>query len=225
MAEKARCDICGKSFNSEKQLKQHKHDVHDNAYDKATKSHHNKSSKVSKKLMIVIGIGVLIALVVGIGVYSVIRPITSSASSPTIDGIQCNTMEQANFHIHAHLDIFINGKHYIVPSQIGIKPDDRCLYWLHTHDNSGIIHVESPERRDFTLGQFFDIWNKTFNNRGIFNYTASGDNNTLSVYVDGHKVNGMNYRDIKLNAHDEIAIVYGKPPLTIPSKYAFQEGL
>jgi len=209
VAEKARCDICGKSFDSEKQLKQHKHDVHDNGYDKATKSHHNKSSKASKKLMIVIGIGVLIALVVGIGVYSVIRPITSSASRPTIDGIQCNTMGQANFHIHAHLDIFINSEHYIVPSQIGIKPDDRCLYWLHTHDNSGIIHVESPERRDFTLGQFFDIWNKTFNNRGIFNYTASAGNNTLSVYVSGHKVNGINYRDFKLSAHDEIAIVYG----------------
>ena len=112
-----------------------------------------------------------------------------------------------------------------MPSQIGIKPDDRCLYWLHTHDNSGIIHVESPEKRDFTLGQFFDIWNKTFDNCKIFNYTASDDNiNTLSVYVNGYKVTGIYYRDIKLSAHDEIAIVYGKPPLTIPSRYAFPQG-
>ena len=155
MEEKARCDICGKSFNSEKQLKQHKHDVHDNGYDKATKSHHNKSSKVSKKLMIAIGIGVLIALVVGIGVYSVIRPITSSASSPTIDGIQCNPMEQANFHIHAHLDILVNGKNYTVPTLIGIT--DNCFYWLHTHDQSCTIHIESHVKRDFNLSQFFDL--------------------------------------------------------------------
>ena len=101
--------------------------------------------------MIVIGIGVLIALVVGIGVYSVIRPITSSASSPTIDGIQCNTMEQANFHIHAYLDIFINGKHYIVPSQIGIKPDDRCLYWLHTHDDKWSYSCGISRRKDFYI--------------------------------------------------------------------------
>jgi hypothetical protein len=61
------------------------------------------------------------------------------------------------FHIHTHLDIFINGNHYTVPSQIGIKPDDRCLYWLHTHDDNGVIHIEAPEKRDFTLGKFFDI--------------------------------------------------------------------
>jgi hypothetical protein len=46
--------------------------------------------------------------------------------------------------------------------------------------------------------------------------------NTLNVYVNGNKVNAaVNYRDIKLKAHDEIAIVYGKPPSTIPSKYNF----
>ena len=50
--------------------------------------------------------------------------------------------------------------------------------------------------------------------------------NTLSVYVNGNKVNpAVNYKDIKLNAHDEIAIVYGNPPSNIPSKYSYVEGL
>ena len=32
----------------------------------------------------------------------------------------------------------------------------------------------------------------------------------LNLYINGTKVpDGTNYRDIKLNAHDEIAIVYG----------------
>ena len=51
-------------------------------------------------------------------------------------------------------------------------------------------------------------------------------NSPLNVYVNGTKVpNGANYKDIKLHAHDEIAIVYGSRPSTIPSSYNFPEGL
>jgi hypothetical protein len=32
------------------------------------------------------------------------------------------------------------------------------LYWLHTHAADGIIHIESPIRRIYTLGDFFDVW-------------------------------------------------------------------
>jgi hypothetical protein len=237
--ERITCNICGKSFNSRKQMNQHKHDVHDNIVnsedmtkEELTKSHGKRSSKkLSTKLIIVIiGVGILVAITGGIGAYYYTMGSKSSSSSGlTIDGIQCNPIEHVAFHIHAHLDIFINGKSFTVPSQIGIKSDERCLYWLHTHDESGIIHVEAPEKRDFTLGQFFDIWNERFSNSQIFNYTtSSGNNNTLSVYINGHKISGMNYRDIKLNAHDEIAIVYGLPstqPTTIPSSYAFPKGL
>jgi hypothetical protein len=125
-----------------------------------------------------------------------------------------------------HIDIFINGQRYTIPSQVGIIPE-RCLYWLHTHDDSGIIHIESPVAKDYTLGQFFDIWNKKFNNSQIFDNVVNGkNNNTLSVYVNGQKVsNGANYRDIKLNEHDQIAIVYGRAPTSIPTKYEFPKGL
>jgi hypothetical protein len=126
-----------------------------------------------------------------------------------------------------HIDTFINGQRYTVPSQIGIIPE-RCIYWLHTHDDSGIIHIESPVVKNYTLGQFFDIWNKKFNNSQIFDNVAIGknSNNTLSVYVNGQKTSsGANYRDIKLNEHDQIAIVYGRPPTTLPTKYEFPKGL
>jgi hypothetical protein len=29
---------------------------------------------------------------------------------------------------------------------------------LHTHDNSGIIHVESTVNKNYTLGEFLNIW-------------------------------------------------------------------
>ncbi|MDQ3868521.1 MAG: hypothetical protein M3250_03075 [Thermoproteota archaeon] len=178
---------------------------------------------------LIIGVVLTGILILIIGVYQL--PAQNSSSSPstlTIDGIECNTVEGTNHHIHAHIDIFINGKPYKVPSQIGILPDQKCLYWMHTHDDTGIIHIESPQNRTFTLGQFFDIWNKKFNNNQIFENVVNNNNNStlLSVYIDGKEVNkATDYRNISLGPHDEIAIVYGKPPGNIPSSYDFPEGL
>jgi Zinc-finger of C2H2 type len=220
--ERIKCDICGKSFYSKKQLEQHTKDTH-STVDKRKPV--KKPFKLTNKFIRLIGVGVLVAIIAAIGIYYAMTPHTSLpvAAGSTIDGIGCNSMEQFAMHIHAHLDIIINGVYFLVPSQIGIPSS--CFYWLHTHDESGIIHIEAPMHRDFTLGQFFDIWGKKLSNDQIFNYVANA-NNPLNVYVNGTKVpGGTNYRDIKLNAHDEIAIVYGTPPSTIPSSYKFPQGL
>ncbi len=220
--EKIKCDFCGKSFNSRKQLEQHKQDVHSAVNKNNVIIPGKKSFKPSKKVIATIGVGILVVIIVSIGVFSATAPHIPSAL--TIGGIQCSSFEQLVFHIHSHLDIFINGKPFTIPAQIGIIPG-KCFYWLHTHDESGVIHIESPVSRNYTLGQFFDIWNQKFNNTQLFDNAASG-NNTLTVYVNGGKVpSGTNYRDLKLGAHDEIAIVYGTPPSTIPSRYVFAEGL
>jgi hypothetical protein len=216
--EKAKCNVCGKSFYSRKQLEQHSQDAHStmnkNAMIKAVK----KPFKISK-LIAVISVCVLIAIIGSIAIYYA----REHAAALTIDGIGCNSMEQFAMHIHAHIDIIINGAYFLVPSQIGIPSN--CFYWLHTHDESGIVHIEAPTHRDFTLGQFFDVWNKKLSNDQIFNYVANA-NNPLNVYINGTKLPaGTNYRDIKLHAHDEIAIVYGTPPTTVPSSYKFPEGI
>jgi hypothetical protein len=190
----------------------------------------SSANKKNYKRLTIITMSVLFAIFVGVGILlTTMAPHTllasTSSSSLGIDNIKCEVIEHLTFHIHAHLDIFINGKPYIVPSQIGIIPN-KCLYWMHTHDDTGVIHIESPENRNFTLGQFFDIWNEKFNNTQIFdNIISNNKNNTLSVYVNGNKASSVDYRDIKLNSHDEIAIVYGKPPDTIPSIYHFPKGL
>src|SRR5919197_6522965 len=98
--EKISCDICGKSFDSRKQMNQHKHDVHDNMVNhdmtkkQEAKSYNKRSSKkLSKKLIvIIIGVGILVAITGGIGVYyyTMGSKSSSSASRLTIDGIQCN---------------------------------------------------------------------------------------------------------------------------------------
>jgi hypothetical protein len=192
------------------------------------KDRQNRASKVArqKKIKRFIVIGLIIAVSIGIGLAVASSKLLSgsNAAALSIDGIQCNAVEQLVFHNHAHLDIFINGQPYTVPSQVGIVPG-KCIYWLHTHDDSGIIHIESPVTRNFTLGQFFDIWKKKFSNMQIFDNTVSAKD-AMSVYVNGNKVNGdASYRNINLNEHDQIAIVFGKSPTKIPSKYDFQKGL
>src|ERR1051325_7555686 len=192
------------------------------------KDRRNRGSKVVRqkkiKKFIVIGLIAVVAIGIGIAVASSKFLSNSTASAQTIDGIQCNAVEQLVFHNHAQLDIFIDGKPYTVPSQVGIVPG-KCIYWLHTHDDSGVIHIESPVTRNFTLGQFFDIWKKPFSNVQIFDNIANATN-VMAVYVNGNKINGeADYRNINLQEHDQIAIVFGKPPSKIPSTYGFPKGL
>ena len=195
------------------------------------KDRQNRSSKAvnqrKTKRLIVIGL-IVVAISIGISLaVTSYKLLPSSSSALSVDEIQCNASEQPLFHIHAHLDVFVNGQLMYIPPQIGIIPD-KCIYWLHTHDNSGIIHIESPIKRDFTLGQFFDLWKSKLNDREVFNKTfnKTGNNNMPQIYINGNKLPiGTNYRDVKLHAHDEIALIYGTPPTDIPSKYDFPQGL
>ncbi|HYY50698.1 MAG TPA: hypothetical protein VE643_07485 [Nitrososphaeraceae archaeon] len=193
-----------------------------------SKDRRNRASKVvrEKKIKKFVVIGLIAIAVIGIALAVASSKFLSSsnASAKTIDGIQCNAVEQLLFHNHVHLDIFIGGQPYTVPSQIGIIPG-KCIYWLHTHDDSGVIHIESPVTRNFTLGQFFDIWKKRFSNVQIFDNSANATN-VMAVYVNGNKINGeADYRNINMQEHDQIAIVFGRPPSKIPSTYEFPKGL
>lgn len=135
-----------------------------------------------------------------------------------IQGVQCEPLEGTVFHIHAHLDIFVNAKAVTVPAGIGIKPNE-CLFWLHTHDASGVIHIESPQHMEFTLGQFIQVWDHTPGISTKFEELTNNDKN-LQIFVNGNKVKDT-YDKITLSAHDEIVIVSGNVPPIIPSSYVF----
>ncbi|MDR4489773.1 MAG: hypothetical protein R2685_02570 [Candidatus Nitrosocosmicus sp.] len=180
-----------------------------------------------KKFKFPIVIAIFISsIILGIILTNVFNSSNGSniSSSPPIDGIECGEMEQLGYHIHVHMDIFINGTHYSVPSLIGIT--NNCYYWLHTHDSSGIIHVESPVTKNFTLEQFFQIWKNKYNNSEIFNYIENNTNAKLSLYINGKiTLNGTKFQDIVFNPHDEITLVVGKPPAVKPTKYDFMPRL
>ncbi|MDQ2872920.1 MAG: hypothetical protein M3R35_07325 [Candidatus Eremiobacteraeota bacterium] len=136
-----------------------------------------------------------------------------------IDGIRCDASEGVVTHVHAHLQLFNRGHRVEVPANVGIPMSGSCLYWLHTHAPDGIIHVESPVKRAFTLGQFFDIWGPELRWTGAGQTTAR-PGKRLSITVNGRIWHGRDPRAIPLFDREEIVIQAG-PPYGKPKVGAF----
>ena len=126
---------------------------------------------------------------------------------PPVDNIYCDQQEQLAFHIHAHLTMYINGQALPLPSQIGIAKDQSCLYWLHTHDTSGVIHMEAPANHSFVLGNFLDEWSTEF---AALGYPPQLDQTGWQAYVNGKPYNG-DFHKIPLQAHTLITLMYNSP--------------
>lgn len=137
-----------------------------------------------------------------------------------VDNVGCGTMEYATLHVHSHLAIFNNGKQIQIPQYIGFAPSltGGCLYWIHTHDASGIIHLEAPDIAPkqggpYTLGMLFDIWGQPLQRGNVAGLTG-----LVTAYVNGTKYDG-DLSAIPLGAHQQIVLEVGNP--TPPPNYAF----
>jgi hypothetical protein len=140
------------------------------------------------------------------------------------------------YHVHAHLDVFVNGAPVPVPAGIGIEIADPgvqrarladgswafggihecakpCISPLHTHDDSGILHTESQLHHPNRLGQFFTEWRVRLTRSCIGGYCRR-----MRVYVGGRPYRG-DPRGITLTDRKEIAIAVGRPPASIPSHF------
>jgi hypothetical protein len=193
---------------------------------------------------------VVVFFVLGIWAYrNAHKPITTITDPTQLQGIQTGTTpwiaeisrlrqrlgsiglgalsaEGTALHIHQHLDLYINGNAVLIPKDIGINQVAGFISPIHTHDGTGIIHVESPTIRDFTLGEVFDVWGVAFTKDAIGGYKVQGENQ-LNVYVNGTLVS-TDPRAIRLEKHQEIVVTYGtaqQAPKTIPSTYSFPTGL
>jgi hypothetical protein len=155
----------------------------------------------------------------------------TKATGKTVDGISCDTTEQLVFHIHAHLTVFVDGAARQIPAAIGIPgaqaentptgpyiASGSCFYWLHTHAADGIIHIESPVHRTYTLGDFFDIWGQPLGPDQVG--PARGP--VTAIY--NHQVYRGNPRNIPLQKHAQIQLEVGKP-LVSPASITFPTGL
>ncbi len=131
----------------------------------------------------------------------------STTGTDNVDGISCGATEQLAYHIHSHLAVYVNGQPRALPGGIGIPGSmvqqspqgpvaagGQCIYWLHTHAPDGVIHVESPTARIYTLGNFFDEWHQPLSQT-----TVGGITGPVSAIVNG-KAWTKNVRDVPLDA-------------------------
>jgi hypothetical protein len=160
------------------------------------------------------------------------------APGAAINSVSCQA-EMTQYHYHAALIMYMNGKKMDLPPQVGQPyntqitfPGNTCLYWMHTHSfdsGDGIVHMESPTKRDFTLGEFFDIWHytakwdlqsdasyKSYVDPTFVDAVRGARLGDVHAYVNGKPYSG-DYHNIVLHAHDVITIEIGKP-LRPPTK-------
>jgi hypothetical protein len=155
-------------------------------------------------------------------------------------GLTPETHEFVFLHVHAHLDVFVNGEPVTIPAGIGIEIDDPavkrfkasdgsigyggidprctkpCISPLHTHFRDGVLHTEAKQDQFNNLGEFFIEWDVRLDSQCVGGYCKPAA--PISIYVDGDRYTG-NPRQIKLEDKREIAIVIGSPPPEIPSTF------
>ena len=147
--------------------------------------------------------------------------------------------EFLEYHVHAHLDVFVNGDPVRVPAGIGINIHDPgvhsaklqdgttgygsidlcrriCISPLHTHDASGILHTETKTVQPNRLGQFFTEWAVRLTSDCVGGFCKPEA--PIAIFVDGERYTS-DPREIELSNGKEIAIVIGTPPSSIPESF------
>jgi hypothetical protein len=196
MAEKTRCEICDRNFKDSEGLLMHNQAKHPERVPK-------KRKKLPLKKIRNWGIFVL---VLG-GLFWLIILIISNANSyKDLSASEINIKSHQNvvLHYHADLTIIIDSEEYLIPENIGVSSG--VMRPLHTHDFSGEIHIEGPVPRDFTLGEFFEVWKKTFDSKCIFEYCT--DSGELKMSVNG--ISNNEFENYILKDGDKIIIEYLK---------------
>jgi hypothetical protein len=157
------------------------------------------------------------ALVVALVVGSCSQSATPSPA-PT-STVPCGPTEVFVRHEHAHLAIVIRGQPRPVAAAIGISATQIC--WLHTHDTSGIIHIEAGDNRSLTLGDFFAVWRQPLG-QTVLDGERAGGGEAVQATVDQKPYAGSP-DTIVLREHEDIVVQLG-PPFVQVAPYVWPPG-
>jgi hypothetical protein len=172
----------------------------------------------------------------------------------SIDGITCDPTMSNNYHIHVYLGLYVNGKQVALPAGAGMEnpgaPSNgfvntaTCFYHIHTHDQSGIVHVEDPNPNNvpvtatlYTLKSFFDIWGITVdsNRFGPFSgpvrvftsgqvYRGNDSNTNFVTPATDLTFYGTDPNSVALYSHEVIYVEVGPTwPATLPNVQFYLE--
>jgi hypothetical protein len=160
-----------------------------------------------------IGSSILLLGLMGFTFLRIQATIATNSAYPSINGVPCEAAQTA-YHIHIHLTIYINGKRVTIPQNIGIANDGSCFYWMHTHTDGGIIHIEAPQKQsNLALDDFLTIWHDGFAN---LNFPPELTQSTgWKIYVNGQPftqtVSSPLNTEVPLASHDIVTLEYGTP--------------
>jgi hypothetical protein len=105
---------------------------------------------------------------------------TTTASSTFEDdadraGIPVLDEEGSATHTHTLVHLTLDGDELTIPAGIGIDARAGQIAAVHTHEDTGVLHVESPHRNDvYTLGQFLTLWGVGDDEEGLCATFAGG---------------------------------------------------
>lgn len=154
-------------------------------------------------------VGLIVAVLGFFAWLNTLEPAPAAARTTREVALLCTSDMATQFHIHPILKIILDGKDQIIPAGIGIRPN--CMNSIHTHDASGMLHVESPEKRDFVLADFFAVWSKPFSQDQILDMKTDATH-TIRVTVNGQEV--TTYENTVLRDKDQIVISYEQKKIT-----------
>ena len=145
----------------------------------------------------------------------------TGAQGQQVAGLNCLAQLSEPFHHHVQLSIFVNGQQLAVPFGVGMyQPGGgksgyiyhtTCLYFIHTHDRTGVIHIESKIDQVYTLGTFFKLWGEPLSSTQIAQFTGP-----VSIYINGNLDTTDPIASVPLTPGSDITLVIGQPPSWIP---------
>jgi hypothetical protein len=135
-----------------------------------------------------------------------------------VDGVNCRKALSSIYHHHVHLSLFVSGVQYAIPRGTGMKNPGKsnfiyhadCFYFLHTHDETGIIHIEPPNGNVFGLHQYFGEWGMPLSTTNVAGYQGA-----VTVFVNGVQQN-VDPNTLKFHPYDQITLEVGTPLVTPP---------
>ena len=171
----------------------------------------------------------------------------------TVDGIPCATTMPNSYHVHSFVGIIINGRQLAHPDGTGMKNPSSdttyngipnwteyasCYYYIHTHDASGVMHIESPSTASpstnlYTLGNAFDVWGEPLSSTPIGPYTGTVRAYVANVPLQTTQISRSSYtlftgnpRSIPLHSHTTTWLEIGPtyvPPSNLPVLHYYEE--
>lgn len=161
-----------------------------------------------------------------------------------MDGIPCVTAMPNAYHVHAFIGMIVDGAQVALPDGAGMKGPGAdgtfygvqnwteyasCYYYLHTHDASGVVHIESPQNAPvtaslYTLGNFFDVWGMPLSSSqvgpyagNVIAYVAKVKAGTTQISRSSYQQYTGDLRAIPLYSHTSIWLETG-PPYVAPAQ-------